>query len=69
MRYTRETVEVAVRLSRETIETDGSRVFFPENDSMPIREGYYALNDVVTLLRNNRNRPEVVQYIADMLEE
>ena len=69
MRYTRETIEVAVRLSRETFETDGAQVFFPENDSMPIREGYYALNDVVTLLRKNRNRPEVVQYIADMLEE
>lgn len=69
MRYTRDTVEVTLKMSRETFETGGCDLFIPEADGMPIREGYYALNDVVRLLRVNKNEPEVVQFIADMLEE
>lgn len=69
MRYTRDTVEVTLKVSRETFETGGCEVFIPEEDGMPIREGYYALNDIVRLLRKHKDRPEFVQYVADMLEE
>ena len=42
--------------------------FIPENE-FGIEEGYYIGNALVQLLRNNKNKPEVIQFIADMLEE
>lgn len=41
--------------------------FIPEND-LGILSGYYETNDVVTLLRKHRFDPEMIQFIADMLE-
>ena len=34
-----------------------------------IRPGYYTLNEVVQMLRDRKDNPDAVQYIADMLEE
>ena len=34
-----------------------------------IPEGYYEINEIVDLLRKHKSDPEVVGYIADMLEE
>ena len=42
--------------------------FIPENE-FGIEEGYYIGNALVQLLRDNKNKPEVIQFIADMLEE
>jgi hypothetical protein len=42
--------------------------FIPENE-YGIEEGYYIGNALVQLLRANKNKPAVIQFIADMLEE
>ncbi len=42
--------------------------FIPEKE-YGIEEGYYIGNALVQLLRDNKNKPEVIQFIADMLEE
>ena len=42
--------------------------FIPENE-YGIDEGYYIGNALVQLLRDNKNKPDVIQFIADMLEE
>ena len=34
-----------------------------------VQPGYYTLNEVVQLLRDNKGNADAVQYIADMLEE
>ncbi len=44
------------------------QVFIPENE-YGIEEGYYIGNTIVKLLRDNKNNPDVIQFIADMLEE
>jgi hypothetical protein len=44
------------------------KVFIPSND-YGIVEGYYKIYDVAVILRENKNNPEVIQFIADMLEE
>ncbi len=44
------------------------QVFIPENE-YGIEEGYYIGNAIVKLLRENKDKPEVIQFIADMLEE
>ena len=40
----------------------------PENE-YGTEQGYYIGNALVQLLRDNKNKPEVIQFIADMLEE
>ena len=40
----------------------------PENE-YGIEEGYYIGNAIVKLLRDNKDKPEVIEFIADMLEE
>ena len=40
----------------------------PENE-YGIEEGYYIGNALVQLLRDNKDKPDVIQFIADMLEE
>lgn len=42
--------------------------YFPPN-AHGIPAGKYTLNQIVQLLRDNKNNPEIIQYIADMLEE
>lgn len=44
------------------------QVYIPENE-YGIEEGYYMGNAIVELLRENKNKPDVIQFIADMLEE
>lgn len=44
------------------------QVYIPENE-YGIEEGYYIGNAIVELLRENKNKPDVIQFIADMLEE
>ena len=44
------------------------QVYIPENE-YGIEEGYYIGNAIVELLRKNKNKPDVIQFIADMLEE
>jgi hypothetical protein len=34
-----------------------------------INPGYYSLAALVDLLRDNKNNPDVIQFIADMMEE
>ena len=40
------------------------------NESYPggITPGVYSLNEVVNMLRLHKNDPDVIQFIADMLE-
>jgi len=40
---------------------DDIAIFIPYNDEVKISEGYYSL-------REYKNSPEAIQYIADMLE-
>jgi hypothetical protein len=42
--------------------------FIPENQ-YGIKEGYYIGNALVQLFRDNKNKPEVIQFLADMMEE
>jgi len=44
------------------------KLYIPENDC-GIEEGYYSMNEVVQLLRDNCKKPDVVYFLADMLEE
>lgn len=44
------------------------RLYIPEN-KYGLRVGYYSLKEVVQLLRNFCHQPEVIYFIADMLEE
>ena len=44
------------------------QLFIPENE-YGIEEGYYIGNAIVKLLREYKGRPEVIEFIADMLEE
>ncbi len=44
------------------------QIFIPENE-YGIEEGYYLGNAIVKLLRDYKDRPEVIEFIADMLEE
>ena len=44
------------------------KIWIPEND-LGVLSGYYDNNGVVTLLRMYCDKPEVVYFIADMMEE
>jgi hypothetical protein len=44
------------------------QLLIPDNE-YGIEEGYYIGNAIVKLLRDNKNNPDVIQFIADMLEE
>jgi len=44
------------------------KLYIPENN-YNIRVGYYTLSDFVKTLRENKNNPDAIQFIADMLEE
>lgn len=44
------------------------QTFIPENE-YGIEEGYYLGNSLVKLLRDYKDRPEVIEFIADMLED
>ena len=44
------------------------QTFIPENE-YGIGEGYYLGNAIVKLLRDYKERPEVIEFIADILEE
>jgi len=44
------------------------QLLIPENE-YGIEEGYYIGNAIVKLLRDNKDKPDVIQFIADMLEE
>jgi hypothetical protein len=43
-------------------------VFIPVN-KYDIGKGYYTINQIVDLLRDYKNNPEIIQFLADMLEE
>lgn len=42
-------------------------IYIPDNQ-LSIQERYYNVNQLVELLRNFKANPEVVQFIADMME-
>lgn len=44
------------------------QLFIPDND-YGIEEGYYIGNAIVELLRKYKDKPEIIEFIADMLEE
>ena len=44
------------------------QLLIPDNE-YGIEEGYYIGNAIVKLLRDYKDRPEVIEFIADMLEE
>lgn len=44
------------------------QLLIPDNE-YGIEEGYYVGNAIVELLRKYKDKPEVIQFIADMLEE
>lgn len=35
----------------------------------PFEEGYYSRNDVVKFMREHKNNPDVIEFLADMMEE
>lgn len=44
------------------------QLLIPENEyGIPAK--YYVGNEIVKLLRDYKNNPDVIQFIADMLEE
>ena len=43
-------------------------LLIPDNE-YGIEEGYYIGNAIVKLLRDNKDKPDVIEFIADMLEE
>lgn len=44
------------------------QLLIPDNEyGIPAK--YYIGNEIVKLLRDYKNNPEVIQFIADMLEE
>jgi len=43
------------------------RLFIPDND-YGIKEGYYSMNEVVAMLRRWAEKPDIIRFIADMLE-
>ncbi len=45
-----------------------SGTLYIPNNELGIEEGYYLVNEVVELLREYCDRPEVVRFVADMLE-
>lgn len=44
------------------------QVFIPDNE-YGIEEGYYIGNAIVELLRKYKDKPKIIEFIADMLEE
>ena len=54
-----------VQIKEDTIRLQ----FFIPGNKLGIRERYYSLNEIVALLRENKDKPEMIQFIADMLEE
>lgn len=44
------------------------QTFIPKNE-YGIEENYYLGNAIVKLVRDYKDRPEVIEFIADMLEE
>jgi hypothetical protein len=42
-------------------------ITIPENN-YKIKPGDYTINEIVNLLRENKNKPAVIQFIADMME-
>ncbi len=43
------------------------KLYIPENDC-GIKDGYYSMNEVVGLLRKYAQQPDIIRFIADMLE-
>lgn len=43
------------------------RIYIPSN-KYRIKEGYYSLVGIISLLRQHKNSPEKIQFLADMLE-
>ncbi|MDK6808846.1 hypothetical protein [Ligilactobacillus agilis] len=43
------------------------QIYMPDNED-GIAEGYYDWQELVQLLRDNKNNPEATQFIADMME-
>jgi hypothetical protein len=49
------------------INTGVYECFIPDN-KYKLPAGYYEMNDIVDILRKNKNKPGIVQFVADMLE-
>ena len=45
-----------------------NRVYIPENGN-GIKEGFYSINDICELLKDNLDNPTRIFYIADMIQE
>ena len=41
--------------------------YIPENN-FNINEGYYTINEIVSMLRSNKTDPVLMSFILDMLE-
>ncbi len=44
------------------------RIYIPENDHGVV-DGYYDTNELVELLRRHKCDPDVIHFLADMMEE
>jgi hypothetical protein len=62
-----EAIDLERGFSRFPIESEQAITFMPAN-SHGIREGYYTGYGIVRLLREHKDSPEAIQFIADMLE-
>lgn len=49
--------------------TRQKKIYLPPNPRLGIVEGFYTVNQFCELLRQAKNSPDTVQYLADMLEE
>jgi hypothetical protein len=51
----------------ETMSGFSGTLYIPEND-LGVDEGYYSVNQIVELLREHCDQPEVVRFVVDMME-
>ena len=54
-------------MKKEIKKNEDYFVWIPEH--LKIEEGYYSKEEFVKLMRKYKNKPEVIQFLADMLEE
>ncbi len=64
--------ETIDRLVAERLEKQGKakkyEAYIPENEC-GIEEGFYDINGIVGLLRKHKDKPETIEFIAEMIEE
>ncbi|KYC46765.1 MAG: hypothetical protein AMQ74_01757 [Candidatus Methanofastidiosum methylothiophilum] len=50
------------------VKVNEKEVYIPEN-SVGIIEGYYTLGEIIVLLKAFNDKPEIIQFLAEMMED